>query len=245
MIPGSAGLMIAAGGFNFRPVISANTQNYNLRSAALAAGWSGTVPLYAVVTINAGVYVGSSSTATPAFDTGTSVPAGSSVAIVVNGNILGAGGAGGSGGYWVGYPCTAVGPGGGGTGGPALNAQFPISVTNNGIIGGGGNGGAGGSYGTYDAGCGLQSPASGGGGGGGAGYNGGAGGPSGGAMGGQGVTGVNGGGGGFTTGGAGGSGGGGTAGSGGNGGSLGGGACTIGNANITWVVTGTRYGALT
>jgi hypothetical protein len=44
-------------GFAFNATIATNTQNYNLRTAAIAAGWNQTDPLVATVTINSGVYV--------------------------------------------------------------------------------------------------------------------------------------------------------------------------------------------
>lgn len=247
--------------FTFAPTISTNTSNYNLRSAALAAGWNGVVPLNAMVTIAAGVVVSADSTAQYAFDTGASFPAGSTLAVINNGTILGKGGAGGS--------HNAVGA----AGGPAFRAQAAVSVTNNGRISGGGGGGGGGVSTTY---YGDSWTVYGGGGGGGGGIGTGAGGAGHSAYGG-----ANGSAGTWTTAGSGGSGrgdGGACAyadgGDGGGGGSYGaagtaspnaaygdscesynliaygkaggaGGACTVGAANITWVVTGTRNGAIT
>lgn len=133
---------VYAGSFVFNATISANTQNYNLKSAAIAAGWNQVDPLVATVTINSGVYVGSSSTGSYAFDTGATFPAGSTLAVINNGYILGAGGASAA------------------AGGTALMAQAPVTVTNNGTIGGGGGGGAVGATGsmygatyTYYDGC--------------------------------------------------------------------------------------------
>jgi IPT/TIG domain/Salmonella virulence plasmid 65kDa B protein/Insecticide toxin TcdB middle/N-terminal region/FG-GAP-like repeat len=124
-----------AGSFTFNTTISAAMQNYNLKSAAIAAGWNQTVPLVSSVTVNAGITVGASSTSSYAFDTGAGFPAGSSLALINNGTIVGAGGNGGNG---------SLGPTSGGTGGSALRAQFAVSVTNNGTIAGGGGGGGGG-----------------------------------------------------------------------------------------------------
>lgn len=127
--------------FVFNPVISTNATNYNLRAAAVAAGWDQSAPLIATVTVNAGVYLSANSTGAYAFDTGASFPAGSSLSLVNNGFIVGMGGAGGSG---AGYNYGTSGGSGGGGGGPALRAQAAISITNNGTIAGGGGGGGGG-----------------------------------------------------------------------------------------------------
>jgi hypothetical protein len=125
----------------FNATISANTTNYNLRAAAVAAGWNQVLPLSATVTINAGVYVYSTSVGAYAFQTGTTFPAGTSLNLINNGIILGMGGNGGNGGT---LPNSQAGVAGT-TGGPALLAQQAITITNNGIIGGGGGGGGGGS----------------------------------------------------------------------------------------------------
>lgn len=127
--------------FVFNQTISANTTNYNLRSAAIAAGWNQVSPLRASVTINSGVYVSSNSTGAYAFDTGTSFPTGSSLSLTNNGFIVGMGGAGGNG---AGYNNTIVAGSAGGNGGPALRADAAISITNSGTIAGGGGGGGGG-----------------------------------------------------------------------------------------------------
>ena len=170
--------------------ISANTQNYNIRTAALAAGWDGTLPASVTVVVNAGVYVGASSTANFGITTGT-FPAGSAITIVNNGFIVGCGGGGGN----ADNGRVAVGNGGGG--GAAISMNFAITITNNGyVLGGGGGGGGGGSdsgssgeSSYYIYGCG---------GGGGAGYSGGGGGVgyAGGTSGGGGGVGANGAGGG-------------------------------------------------
>lgn len=221
--------------FVFNYVIAANTSNFNLRAAAVAAGWNQIAPLKATVTVNAGVYVGSPSTGAYAFDTGATFPAGSSLALINNGTICGGGGAGGYGGT----PGSPNGGNGGG-GGTAFRAQAAISITNNGLIAGGGGGGGGGGYQTSSGYPDYLGGANGIAGGPGAGT------PSGGTF--------------TTTGGnLGGASGGGWAAYGGNGASppdIGGGpsgiggtggpggSCTSGNANITWVTTGSRYGAV-
>lgn len=119
--------------------IAANTANYNMRTAAIAAGWNGTQAATINCTINSGVYVYSTSTGAYAFDTGTGYPgSGVTLNLTNNGNILGMGGGGGQGGGYV----EAVT--GGTAGGPGLLAQRAITITNNGFIAGGGGGGGGG-----------------------------------------------------------------------------------------------------
>ena len=128
-----------ASNFVFNQTISSDTTNYNLKSAAIAAGWTQTVPLVATITINSSIYVYSTSTGSYAFDTGSSFYSGSTLALVNNGTILGRGGDGGTGGL------NATAGTAGGAGGPAFIARYAINVTNNGTIGGGGGGGGGGS----------------------------------------------------------------------------------------------------
>jgi len=231
-----------------------NLWNYLLASGSAAAGTPGTW----VVTIASGVAIGSSSTGVPAFDTGT-FPAGSSLQIINNGNIEGAGGTGGNGSAGASLCPTSV-PTPGAVGGPALQARTTMTLVNNANIwgGGGGGGGGGGSLGGKV----TAQQEGGGGGGGGAGM----------AAGGGGVgygSGLPGGGGTSTGGGAGGAGvplnGGNPGGTGGNGGgpgqsggsgakgtncqtpgAQGGGAgsAVIGNSFITWVAVGDRRGPL-
>jgi hypothetical protein len=131
-------------GFVFNQTISSDTTNYNLKSAAIAAGWDQSKPLIATVTINAGVYVYSTSTGSYAFDTGSSFYAGSTLALINNGTILGRGGDGGQGAFYNSGTDSIVGANRNGTtAGPAFIARYAISVTNNGTIGGGGGGGGG------------------------------------------------------------------------------------------------------
>lgn len=119
--------------FNF--TIASNQTNANLASLATAAGWNGTSKV--VATINSGIYVSSNSTGTPGLTVNGSFPGG--VELVNNGFIIGMGGAGGQGRLGTGL----VGSSGGG----ALSVSTPISITNNGTIGGGGGGGGGGGLG--------------------------------------------------------------------------------------------------
>ena len=129
-------------GFVFNQTISANTANYNLKAAAIAAGWNQTVKLIATVTINAGVYVYATDGNT-AFSTGVTFPATSTLAVINNGTILGYGGHNTS--YLdINYEPQYDGTNGT-AGGPAMLFQYATAVTNNGRIAGGGGGGGGGS----------------------------------------------------------------------------------------------------
>ncbi len=140
--------------FYFTDVITTNRTTYNVKTAAVAAGWDLSKPLHATITVNSGIVVGGASISSYAFDTGTSFTTGSIINLVNNGYIVGAGGKGAD--------SAQVG----GNGGPALIAQYGISITNNGTIGGGGGGGGAGSYITSCAGVFINGAA----GGGGAGY---------------------------------------------------------------------------
>ena len=229
---------LRSSGFGLTQTISADTSNYNLRTAALAAGWDGAAPLIANITIDSGIVVDSTSTSTYAFDVGTTAyPDGSSLALTSLGYIVGMGGAGASiTGY--GFP-----------GGPALRiiASLPATINNaSGTIGGGGGGGgASGSRGGGGGRSGRTNSAGGSGmyGSGGAGTftSGGKGGSTGGGAGG--TTGP-----GADASGNGGGGGGGWGASGGSASSYsggGGGAAVVGNDYITWTNTGLRYGSIT
>lgn len=130
-----------ANGFNFTQTISTNTTNYNLKAAAITAGWNQTTKLIATITINAGIYIYSTATGTYAFDTGSTFPVGTTLALINNGIILGRGGDGGRGAGWASGGVSVAGS----AAGPAFIARQAISVTNNGTIAGGGGGGGGGS----------------------------------------------------------------------------------------------------
>lgn len=237
-------------------VLSAHQQNVYFTPANLAA-WgydyiAGVTDI--TITVNSGVYIGSSSTGAYAMQI-TGFTAGDTVHLINNSWIIGRGGNGGS-----------APSGGGGQGGYSLYVNFPTSITNNGVIAGGGGGGGASAntsklrtvgpntnYTTYYAGNG---------GGGGAGYTAGSGGAgttynndvgaagsggsiSGGGTGGQNVAGWDSGGGTTTGGVVGGNGGayglaGGAASPGGAGGAPG--YYIVGNANVTWLVAGTRRG---
>lgn len=130
------------GGFGLNRDISVNSSNYNIKAAAIAAGWDQIAPLTAIITINPGVVVGSTSVSTAAIDSGTTFPVGSTLTIINNGTIKGKGGNGAncrwvsaSSGYWA-YN------GGKENGGTAIKTTIPTTVINNGVIAGGGGGGA-------------------------------------------------------------------------------------------------------
>ena len=221
LIAQTAGFAWGGFGFVFTPTISADTSNYNLRAQAVAAGWNQTLPLLADITVASGVVVSANNTSAYAFDTGSSFPAGSSLKLTNHGYIIGMGGAGGN------YSDS------GSPGGPALRAQAALQITNGGTIGGGGGGG-GGNYSGWSGGGGGRTGR----------VN------SGGGQGYQDAGGIgtfNGAGqGGYYEGGAGGNwGSSGNMGGGGGGQGGAGGAAVVGNSNITWETTGTRYGAIT
>lgn len=239
------------GAFVFTPTISADTSNYNLKAAAIAAGWDQVTPLLATVTVDAGIVLSATATSGYGFDTGATFPAGTVLTLICQGYICGMGGAGGKGAY------TGVA---GSSGGPALRAQYPVSIdASGGVIAGGGGGGGGGGR--------SQDSVDSGGGGGRSGRTNSAGG-AGNTYGAAGMVGTfsSGGKGGSLYGGAGGTtgpgssgaqttggGGGGWGAAGGNGLGIGagggaggaGGAAVVGNSYITWINTGTRYGSIT
>jgi len=78
--------------------ISASANNVDFRAKLIAAGWDGVTPVNGTVTINSGVWIGSSSTAAPALTIAGSFPSGSALTLINNGHVSGAGGAGGHGG---------------------------------------------------------------------------------------------------------------------------------------------------
>lgn len=123
----------AVANFNFAPTIATNVQNYNLNSDAIANGWDGVTAITANVLVNSNVYVWSDSTATAAFVVGT-LPAGSVVNITNNGFIMGRGGDGGN--VTAANQSTIAGQ----SGGPAININYNITITNNSYIAGGGGG---------------------------------------------------------------------------------------------------------
>ena len=79
---------ISTAQYNFTDNVAADVTSYNLRTRAMAAGWNGTQPLKAVVTIQGNVTV-RGTTSVPAWTTG-SIPAGSDITLNLQGTIVGA-----------------------------------------------------------------------------------------------------------------------------------------------------------
>jgi hypothetical protein len=226
-----------AGRAKINLVISADTQNYNVKNAAVATGQYRAGFSDVNLNINSGIYVGSTSAAAALTVSGFAT--GDTVGIINNGVVIGRGGNGGNGGTG-GSGATA-----GQAGGVAVSLAFPTSITNNGTLSGGGGGGGAGQGGTIYGSCtGGGGSTTGSGGGGGAGYDGGSGGS--GSNGGSAGTRTAGGAAGTGEGGAGAGGNPGQAGV--NGGSSGGAAGLYiqgGQQYATWVVLGTRLGGAT
>ena len=128
-------------------IISQPAQNLDLCQALLAEGWIPGSP--ATVVIESGVNITATSTSHPALFIGDCAT--QNVTLVNNGVIAGMGGRGGIG---VGGPGTNYMSNPnihGQNGGPAIRATGPITIDNQGIIGGGGGGGGGGSMGSAGA----------------------------------------------------------------------------------------------
>lgn len=227
-------------GFVWRPTISADVTNWVLYSQAIAAGWDGVQPLDAVVTVASGIVLSANSTSLYGFDTGTGFPAGTTLKLIMPGYVCGMGGAGGPE-----LTNTAPHAGDGLPGGAALRAQYAITIdATGGVIAGGGGGGSQGAW--YSGSYGWR----------------GAGGRSGrvNSANGSGITtgseagtfaaaGIGKPGDSYYYGGGSGGGWGQSGGAGGGTASPGtpgaGGAAVVGNSYITWINTGTRYGAIT
>ena len=239
---------LRVGAFVFTPTISADTSNYNLKAAAIAAGWDQVTPLLATVTVNAGIVLSATATSGYGFDTGATFPAGTVLTLICQGYICGMGGAGGSGGIGVSGEGIVGLPGG-----AALRAQYAISIDAlGGTIAGGGGGGGRGTGLTAAGGGGRSGRTNSSGGNAGTFSSGGNGASGGGGAGGSGGTTSVGGNGALGGGYQGGGGGGGWGASGGYGDTTApssaggaGGAAVVGNSYITWINTGTRYGSIT
>ena len=115
-----------------------NTYNVNLRTVFVGVYGASTVPSTATFTLVGNI--GSTSTGVAAIDTG-SWPAGSAITLVIPSGRAVAG-CGGPRGGDPGCPSAGGRNNAGGAGGPALNLNYTLAVTNNGILGGGGQGGS-------------------------------------------------------------------------------------------------------
>jgi hypothetical protein len=124
------------------PAVTSSLTNVNLRTLLLSQGWDGTSAV--IFTVNAGVYIYSTSTGTPALTISGSWPGG--LSIVNNGFIIGCGGQGAS---FSSIPASHL-PGS--PGGDAISTSTNLTITNNGYICGGGGGGGGSSLGTLSGG---------------------------------------------------------------------------------------------
>ena len=130
------GLKLGPKIFQFIKTFTSSVQEYNLRNDLLANGWDGVTPVDAQITVNSGVYVWSDNISTAAFTTGSLV-ADSVISIINNGYIIGKGGHSDSyNGAFNTSTITSVQ-----SGGPAINLNYPVSITNNSYIAGGGGGG--------------------------------------------------------------------------------------------------------
>jgi hypothetical protein len=252
--------------------ITSNQTNANLRTLAVNAGWDQSIAV--VATINSGVRMTSNTVGTPGLTINGAWPGGIELVnngtIVGRG---GNGGNGGNGGTANNSTYDSTNGSAGSAGGLALTISVPVSIRNNGTIAGGGGGGGGGGGYAINTGTSKDENWTkyGGGGGGGSqssstNSSGGAGGPSNYLSGSAGGTGTFSAAGNYGAGGTGGTtfgqstrgGAGGGWGSAGGPGSryftgtnakLGGaggaaGAATSGQANVTWLATGTRLGPL-
>jgi hypothetical protein len=117
----------------FTHVITSHQQELDLHAYLQGQGWDGTRQVE--VTVAAGIYIWSDTSAKPALDMGGAFPGG--LTLVNRGLIMGKGG---DGGYQRADRTSSVAPT---SGGPAIVLTGPITIDNSsGYIGGGGGGGA-------------------------------------------------------------------------------------------------------
>jgi len=124
--------------------VSASTQNINLHTLLGSPAY----PITAVVNIDNGLTIGSSSTSTPAITT-SSLPAGSVLYLTIGSGtyVVGKGGVGGAA---IAGSSGSANVKAGTVGGTALYTRITTYLTNNGTIGGGGGGGGGGGVTNYN-----------------------------------------------------------------------------------------------
>lgn len=124
---------MGGGGFRFDRTLTGVISDYNLNTAAIAAGWDGIKPLLVNLIIPAGCVIhGTPSGAAYAFTIPGSFPVGSILNVEQIGSIIGCGGVNG------------INGSNGGNGKDALQVLYPVNWKGNGLIGGGGGGGGGG-----------------------------------------------------------------------------------------------------
>jgi len=102
------------GYYNLNLTIASNTSSYNVYSAAIAAGWTGTNPLNLTLNINSGVTVSGTGTGTSSAILLTGLFAKSIITINNSGTVVGSGGAagyssGGDGAVYAGNPAAVSG----------------------------------------------------------------------------------------------------------------------------------------
>lgn len=124
---------MGSAGFQFNRTLTGVLSDYNLNTAAIAAGWDGVKPLVVNLIVSAGCVIhGAFGGGTFAFSVPNSFPVGSILNVEHNGSIIGCGGVNGGNGS------------NGGNGEDALQVLFPVNWRGAGFIGGGGGGGGGG-----------------------------------------------------------------------------------------------------
>lgn len=95
--PANIPALLLSQGIEINLTVAADTDDYDLYAEALAAGWDGSSALALTCTVGVGIYIGSTSTASPGFQIGGVFPSGSQLHLINNGFILGKGGDGGKG----------------------------------------------------------------------------------------------------------------------------------------------------
>jgi hypothetical protein len=140
--------MMRGGGRLILITSSANSLNVNLRTLTTShPNYAANIRLTVIWTINANVYVGSTTDDVGGTSTGTGWATGDTIHIINNGYLVGNGGGGGFGGLtnnFPGYP--GMFGGNGDPGRAAINLFWPVVIDNtNGYIFGGSGGSAGGS----------------------------------------------------------------------------------------------------
>ena len=119
-------------------VVSSNRDTYSLTPGVALTNLGYVAGMTDITfTVNSGVYLYSVLTSQAGLEVGA-FTAGDTVSIVNNGFILGKGGSG-AGANPAGGTTTTAGE----NGGPAMNINYPVSITNNNYIAGGGGGGGG------------------------------------------------------------------------------------------------------